>query len=71
MLPATLQAAYVAEHEEGCLAYELCMSETDPDAFIIYERCVRVSSAAHVVLHPCQYANSCCHRAAWVAQLLS
>lgn len=31
-------ATYVAEHEEGCLAYELCMSETDPDAFIIYER---------------------------------
>jgi quinol monooxygenase YgiN len=41
-----IQAAYVAEHEEGCLAYELCMSETDPDAFIIYERCVWVPGTA-------------------------
>jgi len=34
----SLQAAHVAENEEGCLAYELSVNADDPDSFIIYER---------------------------------
>jgi hypothetical protein len=34
-----LQAAHVATNEEGCYAYELCISGDNPDKFIIYERC--------------------------------
>lgn len=39
LLPgAALQASHVAQHEEGCSAYELSVSTDDPDSFIIYER---------------------------------
>ncbi|WIA19093.1 hypothetical protein OEZ85_003742 [Tetradesmus obliquus] len=31
-------AAHVATNEEGCYAYELCVSGDNPDKFIIYER---------------------------------
>jgi hypothetical protein len=33
-----LQAAHVATNEEGCYAYELCVSGEHPEKFIIYER---------------------------------
>jgi quinol monooxygenase YgiN len=33
-----MQAAHVAQNEDGCLAYEISVSTDDPDAFIIYER---------------------------------
>jgi hypothetical protein len=38
VLCCAVQAAHVAEHEEGCLAYELSVSTDDPGSFIIYER---------------------------------
>lgn len=37
---AFVQAAHVAQNEEGCLAYELSINTDDPDSFIIYERWV-------------------------------
>lgn len=33
-----MQAAHVAQHEDGCSAYELSVSTDDPDSFVIYER---------------------------------
>lgn len=38
LLCDVLQATHVAEHEEGCLAYELSVSTDDPGSFVIYER---------------------------------
>lgn len=38
-----MQAAHVAQHEEGCSAYEMSVSTDDPDSFVIYERWVHWS----------------------------
>jgi quinol monooxygenase YgiN len=37
-----MQAAHVAQHEEGCSAYELSVNTDDPDSFVIYERWVHL-----------------------------
>lgn len=37
-VPPCLQAAHVAQHEDGCTAYELSIAEDDPDRLLIYER---------------------------------
>lgn len=33
-----MQEKHVRANEEGCLSYQLTISEEDPDAFIIFER---------------------------------
>jgi hypothetical protein len=61
-------AQHVAQHEDGCLAYELSVKSGEPDAFVIYERCVRacVRVCAHVRVRACVRARvracvSCSH----------